>query len=64
MKYRVTVGAFGALYDGDSLPEATRQFEMYVRYAREGISFAVGENIELIEDGKLLRAYYQTQNKD
>ena len=61
--YEVFVGNIGRVYFGDSKSRADRTFDQYVRYSKEGIGSAAGEDVSLICEGELSREYTAPKNR-
>ena len=56
-EYKVIVGNIGTVYVGDSLTEALRDFNEYVRISDSGIGRAGYETVTLIKGDKILRGW-------
>lgn len=52
MRYQVTVGNIGKVYDGNSFRKAHQAFAEYVRQSRDGYGRAAGESVTFWQDGE------------
>jgi hypothetical protein len=56
-RYRVEVGRFGVIYEGDSEEEARRQYAMLAGHSKRGTGFSAGEDVVLYDGDKVINEY-------
>ena len=64
MKYQVTCGNIGTVYDGQSKSQASHTFEEYKRMSVGEYGRASGEEVALWENGELLDLLESTNTED
>ena len=56
-EYRLVVGVLGIVFDEDSEAEAKRQFDLFVKKAKNARSAEAAMSVTLFKDQEIIREY-------